>query len=444
MSNMKSAFTVMTQVLLTMNTELTMQRDRYGRTPLHFASSIDFFKIGSRWCLRLQCSPPFICPSQHPLLPLMKVFQANPEAFNQADNNGFFPIHAAASEGVLSNIQVFLKKFPYKAGLRDSKGRTFLHIAVERNRMTVVSFVCQTPRLAWILNMQDNSGNTALHLAVMSVSFRVFCALFGNREVNLNLSNNDGKTPRDISRNMIPPGMYFLVSNAKEINNALTSAGATQADVYWDYIDEKHSVMGNVTDKMIAANPAQTICIGSTLIATMAFGATFALPGGYRADDHTNGGTPTLAGRYVFDAFMMATTLAFICSSTATVGLIYSETLVDLRTRRANLGICMFLVGSSVTSLPAAFALGVYMVLAPVARHTAIAICLSSPLLVLYRNTFILLRTAILARPLCIRLGIVQALLKLAVSVITSVFVELWPLIVIFGWAAFARINQHS
>jgi hypothetical protein len=37
--------------------------------------------------------------------------------------------------------------------------------------------------------------------------------------------------------------------------------------------------------------------IGSVLIATVAFGANFALPGGYRADDHPNGGTPTLAGR---------------------------------------------------------------------------------------------------------------------------------------------------
>jgi hypothetical protein len=40
------------------------------------------------------------------------------------------------------------------------------------------------------------------------------------------------------------------------------------------------------------------LCIGSVLIATVTFGVTFAVPGGYRADDHNNGGTPILARRY--------------------------------------------------------------------------------------------------------------------------------------------------
>ena len=55
-----------------------------------------------------------------------------------------------------------------------------------------------------------------------------------------------------------------------------------------------------------------TMRIGSVLIATVTFGVTFAVPGGYIADDHNNGGSPILARRYAFDAFIASNTLAFI------------------------------------------------------------------------------------------------------------------------------------
>lgn len=47
-------------------------------------------------------------------------------------------------------------------------------------------------------------------------------------------------------------------------------------------------------------NSTQVVGIGLALEATMAFGATFSLPGGYRSDDHEHGGTPTLAGLNFF------------------------------------------------------------------------------------------------------------------------------------------------
>jgi hypothetical protein len=141
--------------------------------------------------------------------------------------------------------------------------------------------------------------------------------------------------------------------------------------------------MKEESDKMTSST--QTLGIGSVLVATVTFGASFALPGGNRADNHPNGGSPTLAGRWYFDAFMVANTLAFICSSMATIGLMYSGmAMVSLPFRRVHFVIFLFFVSSSVTSLTAAFALGVYMVLAPVARSTAIAICAISPLVLLY------------------------------------------------------------
>ncbi|KAG2659861.1 uncharacterized protein LOC120657108 isoform X1 [Panicum virgatum] len=120
---------------------------------------------------------------------------------------------------------------------------------------------------------------------------------------------------------------------------------------------------------------SRTLAVGSVLIATMTFSATFTrLPGGWRPGDPSR--------RRLFDAFVVASALAFILSSSATVGLMYSGiAMVELPIRRKHFLVSLFFVSSSVTCLTIAFALGVYMVLAPDARRTAIAICVVSPLL---------------------------------------------------------------
>jgi hypothetical protein len=127
------------------------------------------------------------------------------------------------------------------------------------------------------------------------------------------------------------------------------------------------------------------ICIGSVLIATVTFGATFAVPGGYIADDHSSGGSPILARRYAFDAFIVSNTLAFVFSAMATIGLMYSGSpLYNTRSRLMNLGIAVYLLSISITSLAAAFALAAYVVLALVAHKTAVATCILSSLVPLY------------------------------------------------------------
>jgi hypothetical protein len=56
---------------------------------------------------------------------------------------------------------------------------------------------------------------------------------------------------------------------------------------------------------------------GLVLIATVTFGATFAVPGGYIADDHSNRGSSILARWYTFDPFITSNTLAFVFSTMA-------------------------------------------------------------------------------------------------------------------------------
>ena len=183
-------FAGLTKMLLkwNKNKDLTTERDANGSTPLHFAAGLP--GAGNRGSACIQ------------------VFDATTSVLYLPDNDGLSPVHVAAAAKVSSPIAKFVSKCPSSAGLRDAKGRTFLHVAVEKKNVRVVRYACRDGSLAWIMNMQDNQGNTALHLAVKHGSLDIFRLLFGNRQVNLNLTNEDGQTPLDIARYNVRPSFY--------------------------------------------------------------------------------------------------------------------------------------------------------------------------------------------------------------------------------------------
>jgi len=404
------------------NKDLTTQRDENGSTPLHFAA-------GLGW----QSQPGSVC---------WQVLEANPAALYQSDNNGLFPLHVAASVGERGTVIMFLNKSPRSAGLQDTTGRTFLHVAAEKTEVRIVSFVCRNRLLSWILNMQDNDGNTALHLAIQAGSLLMFCALLANRQIHLNLSNKKGQTALDISRYKIPPGWFDDQNSEAKIHYALKAVNARSGSCRRDHFEENcnNQLKHNQREELKKLEgSAQITCIGAVLIATVTFGATFALPGGYRADDHTNGGTPTLAGSYAFDAFIMACTLSFILSAMAIVGLSYSGYSLNPRGRRIHLLIALYFLSMSTTCFMAAFAAGLYMVLAPVAHRSAVAIGVISPLVVLCNKTEFWLKWALLARPLSARIGIIRTLVLVSTRIVFNLLMEVWPFIFIFVWAAYTN-----
>jgi ankyrin repeat protein len=196
---------VLTKKVLRWSKDLIIQRDENGSTPLHFAAG-----------LRLES----VCSI---------LLEANTDALYQLDNDGLSPIHIAASVGRFLTIALFLEKCPGSAGLRDAKGRTFLHVAVEEKMVLTVYYACMHPFVAWIrwfqqkgmnlsqeawvMNIQDNDGNTALHLAVNAGGIIMFSALFANRNVDLNITNKKGKSPLDIERYNLSPGLFYTQVN---------------------------------------------------------------------------------------------------------------------------------------------------------------------------------------------------------------------------------------
>ncbi|KAL6897901.1 hypothetical protein ACP4OV_006860 [Aristida adscensionis] len=423
----------MTYKLLSWNNALVTQKDENGSTPLHFAASLHF--PGNR-------------TRQKRVSTVSQLLHADSFVAYEPNNEGLYPVHIAAMKNRCIALDVLLTRCPGCMGLRDNKGRTFLHVAVQNKATTVVRYACDREvKFASIMNIQDKDGNTALHLAVEARHLGMVSALLKNQGVCLNLMNNKYQTARDIAKSKIRQGFYFTWNPDKLIFRLLRLVWASPSCCVKD-IKEVTSDVGDVGEKEESeklTSSTQVLGIGSVLVATVTFGATFTVPGGNIADDHTNGGTPTLAARWYFDAFMVANTLAFICSSVATACLMYAGmAMVSLPSRRRHFNRSWFFVSSSVTCLTTAFALGVYLLLAPVARPTAIAICSISPLVLLYKDLEFLRMAALCSVPLRRRRGF-WVWLKMVVSFISKgILVDFWPFAIIFGWAGYLRDRRHG
>uniref|UniRef100_A0A8R7QTX9 Uncharacterized protein n=1 Tax=Triticum urartu TaxID=4572 RepID=A0A8R7QTX9_TRIUA len=105
-------------------------------------------------------------------------------------------------------------------------------------KIGTVNYVCRNIALSWILNMQDKDGNTALHLAVRKGSLRMFCFLIRNRQVQLNLINEEGKTPRDIVDYSLPEGIYKDRENDVQILKVLKCLGAERGIFHQGFLNE--------------------------------------------------------------------------------------------------------------------------------------------------------------------------------------------------------------
>ena len=242
----------------------------------------------------------------------------------------------------------------------------------------------------------------------------------------------------------------LLQSIEAQIHLTLTHAGAVKGVHRQDHLLEDNITLGVVNaafdeskETEVLKESTGALCIGSVLIATVTFGATFAVPGGYITDDHSNnGGTPVLARRYAFDAFILSNTFAFVWSTVATTALMRSgNPLLNLWSRRADLLMASYFVSISITCLAAAFALAAYVVLAPVTHRTAFGTCLVTCLVLLYNQVEFISVRLLLLPPLRTRKGLIRALVVSALAIMGAMLLHYWPLIFIFSVAALQ--NQY-
>jgi len=183
-----------------------------------------------------------------------------------------------------------------------------------------------------------------------------------------------------------------------------------------------------------------TIGVVSVLITTVSFVAAFQLPGGYSTAGNKPDGTPELANKYSFQAFVMANILAAFCSTMATLSLMYAGvSTVDISTRKKAFVLAIFFLNSSARSLSAAFAFGSYAVLAPVAYAAAVLTWLFTGFVLLDIAWF----TCTIGADILVLLNRRgnKMLAAFAISIVSAPLGVLWPYIVIAGFIAYLKVH---
>lgn len=224
---------------------------------------------------------------------------------------------------------------------------------------------------------------------------------------------------------------------------SLVVAKALSGNIRRDHFQQQYvPKLDEIAESKKMTESTQILGVGSVLVATVAFAAAFSPPGGYAAGDGNNNngrgnvvvvaGSPALSGRYAFDAFMYAVTVAFTCSMLATFSLIYAGTAaVDWKIRHRYFKHSLSWMRKSTRSLLVAFALGVYLVLAPVSRTTAIGIMVSASGTLFLRNREVL-RMLMCAYVLHKRMGI-MVLARIGVPMAVVLLQSSLIFVVIFG-----------
>ncbi|RLN35592.1 hypothetical protein C2845_PM03G32010 [Panicum miliaceum] len=363
----------------------------------------------------------------------------------QENNSNETILHVAVRNGAHGLVQDLLATDP-KLACFPREGTSPLYLAILLEHSTIAQTLYEKSENN-VLSYSGPNGQNALHAAVLRGPEFTRKLLKWNKNKDLTTGRDANGIPiaKFVSKYPSSAGLrdakgttFLHVAIEKKnadpevwIHRALKFAGARG--------DELHRKRAGD-----AKDSTQSQSIGPVLIATVTFGAMFALPGGYRADDSDYGGTPTLARTFAFHAFMIANTLAFICSTIATLASMYAGSArLNLVRRKDHFGHSIIFMHNSIMALVVAFALGVYTVLSPVAQKTDIAICVMSPLVVLYNFKDFWLNWANFAIPLFVRKGAIWTLRVYTEIILVNMFSVSW-LIFVFVWATYGRDHLIS
>jgi hypothetical protein len=155
---------------------------------------------------------------------------------------------------------------------------------------------------------------------------------------------------------------------------------------------------------------------------------------------HHTAGTPVLAATYSFQAFIIANNLALLCSSMATINLMYAGiTTVDIGTRMCAFVLSIFFLNSLARSLAAAFAFGMYAALAPVA-HAAAAVTWLITAASLFDVAWFVCALSISQLALLNRIPARVCIVRFAVIFLCPLLGALWPYAIIVGFLVYSKI----
>ncbi|PSS33808.1 Protein ACCELERATED CELL DEATH like [Actinidia chinensis var. chinensis] len=344
--------------LLGWKPSLTKEADKYGWTPLHCAARQNDVKS-----------------MRELLLPEHKYI-----AYQIAKEDGKkTALHLAALHGKVEAMEELLSHCPDCWEMVNDRGQNILHIAIEYEKVNVISCILKRQWIGNLLNQKDNEGNTPLHMLAASSCFHlVLNQLICHPLADKCAFNKDNLTPRDIATSVDSFRLYEA--------SIIKMLDVVKAPRGWRNIahDDSERLTEWKKNRAEFRNQIQGLInkignnniIVTALIATVTFAAGFTLPGGYDGNAGPNQGMAVLVRKAAFKAFVISNAMAVICSTSAVFVFLIATFYVTERKiiTRYDIGFVLMLI--SLVAMMIAFITGTYAILATTPGiGLAIAVC---------------------------------------------------------------------
>ncbi|KAJ1275170.1 hypothetical protein BS78_05G115600 [Paspalum vaginatum] len=285
----------------------------------------------------------------------------------------------AAFVGHVDVARELLQHCPDAPFRKRTNGWTCLHTAVFHGQTEFVNFILASQPLRKLVNMQDGSGETALHFAVRKCNPKMVAALLHHPDIDITVLSKNSQTATWV--------LFNAAGHAKTLNWNEVYMLLLKADP--KIATSTYNLHGAVKDEVTNASRkdiktltkkyTSNTSVVAILIATITFAAAFTLPGGY-SSVAGNEGLPIMARKLAFQAFLISDTLA-MCSSLAVAFVCIIARWEDLEFLLYYRCFTKKLMWFAYMATTTAFATGLYTVLAPRLLWLAIAVCLLTVLL---------------------------------------------------------------
>lgn len=260
----------------------------------------------------------------------------DPDLVYLRDHNGWTPLHWASMRGRVGIIGEIISINLESIELVTNHGETVLHLAVKYNQFEVLKHLKETSNIIKLVNVQDNDGNTVLHVATAGKLTTMVTYLLKSG-VDVNAINRRGYTALDVVES---DGSH---SSGLQIVPALLEAGAktceqlpptsrdtikevvrpisTTHSPYSKRVDSathrhRHRKHSHRRSKQIELqneglrNARNTITIVAVLIATVTFSAGINPPGGFSQET----GKAKIGSKQPFKVFVLCNIMALFLS----------------------------------------------------------------------------------------------------------------------------------
>ncbi|KAI3699756.1 hypothetical protein L2E82_44260 [Cichorium intybus] len=150
-----------------------------------------------RKCTSEGYSPLHLACSRGQVQTTRELLWLDPDLLYLRDCNGWTPLHWASMKGRVGVIGEIISINLESIEMVTNHGETVLHLAVKYNQFDGLKHLMETLNITKLLNVQDNDGNTVLHVATAG-KLNTMVTYLLKRGVDVNAINRNGYTALDV------------------------------------------------------------------------------------------------------------------------------------------------------------------------------------------------------------------------------------------------------